>query len=108
MHTTTNPFEEITVRLSRIENTLCAIKDRNNSQSDSQGPEFPIDIKEAAKITGKSVPTLYGYCHRGTIPHMKRGQRLYFYKKELLDWIESGRVRTTDEIKQAAAESLEK
>jgi len=68
----------------------------------------PLSIQEAAKIIGKSVPTLYGYVHRGILPHMKRGQRLYFYRTELISWIESGRVKTNEEIKQAAIESLEK
>jgi hypothetical protein len=45
----------------------------------STSQEVPLTIHEAAMITGKSVSTLYGYVHRGLIPHMKRGQRLYFY-----------------------------
>lgn len=84
------------------------LKESDIKGKPSASEEGPIDIHEAAKIIGKSIPTLYGYVHRNLIPHMKRGQRLYFYRKELLQWIESGRVRTTDEINQAAAESLEK
>lgn len=72
------------------------------------GRDIPLPIQEAAKIIGKSVPTLYDYVHRGILPHMKRGQRLYFYRSELISWIEAGRVKTKDEIKQAALESLEK
>jgi excisionase family DNA binding protein len=74
----------------------------------STSQEVPLTIHEAAMITGKSVSTLYGYVHRGLIPHMKRGQRLYFYRNELIQWIESGRVKTVDEIKQNASYSLDR
>jgi len=106
MQTVQNPFQEIFDRLSWIEKSL--IKLQNKPIPSQQEENFPISIQEAAKIIGKSVPTLYGYVHRGILPHMKRGQRLYFYRTELISWIESGRVKTNEEIKQAAIESLEK
>lgn len=108
MQTANNPFQDITERLNRIEVVLRDINKVRFHSTSNQDVDIPVSIQEASKITGKSVPTLYGYVHRMLIPHMKRGQRLYFYKQELVNWIESGRVRTVEEIKQAAAQSLEK
>jgi len=102
-----NPFEQITDRLLRIEQALMLLR-ADHPPEVNQNSDIPLSIQEAAKIIGKSVPTVYGYVHRGILPHMKRGQRLYFYRSELISWIEAGRVKTNDEIKQAAVKSLER
>ena len=58
----------------------------------------PIDIKDVAELTGLTVPTLYGYCQRNEIPYQKKGNRLYFFKSEIIDWIRSGKQRTIEEL----------
>ncbi|WP_394749322.1 helix-turn-helix domain-containing protein [Spongiimicrobium salis] len=62
----------------------------------------PISIKEASALTGLSVQTLYGYCHRSEIPYHKKGNRLYFFKTELIDWIKEGRSKTLKELNNEA------
>jgi predicted DNA-binding transcriptional regulator AlpA len=105
MQTTANPFQEISERLHRIENALIDLKETKTSFTDPED-EIPISIQKAAEIIGLAVPSIYGLVHRGTIPHMKKNKRLYFYKRDLIAWIQSGRKMTNDEIRQAAAESL--
>jgi excisionase family DNA binding protein len=50
-----------------------------------------LDIAEAAKFLKKSKQTIYQYCSKNTIEYFKKGGKLYFLKKSLLAWIESGK-----------------
>lgn len=44
-----------------------------------------IDL--AIELTGLAKPTIYGLASKRKIPHSKRGKKLYFSRKELLDWL---------------------
>lgn len=48
-----------------------------------------ICIDEAADLVGLSKQTLYTRTSQGTIPHHKRGKRLYFSRIELDKWIKN-------------------
>lgn len=50
-----------------------------------------IGIDEACVIIQKAKPTIYALVRKGIVPAYKRGKKLYFYKEELLQWVESGR-----------------
>ena len=50
-----------------------------------------IGIDEACEVIQKVKPTIYALVRKGIIPAYKRGKKLYFYKEELLQWVESGR-----------------
>lgn len=62
----------------------------------------PLHIKQAAEYLGLTVPTIYGLIHRKTIPVSKIGRHLYFSKKELNAWLQTGRKLTISEISLAA------
>lgn len=64
-------------------------------------PEIPIKIDEASKLTGLAKITLHIKCSKGLIPHYKKSGRLYFYKSELLAWINSGKRKNQFEIDAA-------
>jgi excisionase family DNA binding protein len=70
------------------------------SKSNDAQPEEDklLKIQEAAEILHLSVPTVYDLVHKSKVPVCKRGNRLYFSKKELTAWIMSGRKKTTSEI----------
>jgi len=97
-----NPFEEINDRLSRIEQEL--VRQRSNTASSEKlNSESPfLTVHEAAEFLNLAVQTVYGLVHRKLIPVMKRNKRLYFSRITLKIWVESGRLKTRDEI---AAES---
>ncbi|TYB80336.1 helix-turn-helix domain-containing protein [Bizionia saleffrena] len=60
----------------------------------------PLTIREVAELTNLSVPTLYGYVQRNEIPYHKKGNRLYFFKSEIIeDWIKTGKQKTLNELK---------
>ena len=54
-----------------------------------------IGIDEACEVIQKAKPTIYALIRKGIIPAYKRGKKLYFYKEELLQWVESGRKGIT-------------
>lgn len=61
-------------------------------------PETPSGIKEISDLIGLTVPTLYGYCQRNEIPHHKKGNRLYFFRSEIIKWAKEGKVKTIKEL----------
>ena len=65
-------------------------------------------IKDAAKFLNLSVPTLYGKVSKREIPYMKQGNRLYFSRVELADYIKSGKILTDREIDEQTSNFLSK
>lgn len=60
--------------------------------------ETPIQLDEVVPITGLSKPTLYSYVQRNEIPYHKKGNRLYFFKTEIIEWIKTGKQKTLKEL----------
>ncbi|TXD53911.1 helix-turn-helix domain-containing protein [Polaribacter sp. IC063] len=94
-----NPFEIIESRLGNIENLILDIKHlpKYNSSLLLEDKD-PKNIDEIVELTGYKKKTLYGYCQNNTIPHHKKNGRLFFFKAEIIDWIQSGKQKTIKEI----------
>jgi excisionase family DNA binding protein len=69
----------------------------NISKEKSGFPEI-LDIKQAAEFLKLKVSTLYEKTSQKTIPHFKKGNKLYFYRSELQSWLMDGKVKTNNEI----------
>ena len=93
----------------KFENLPSAVNELQKGQSDilalllnkpASQPviERPIQLNEVAIITGLSKPTLYGYVQRNEIPCNKKGNRLYFFESEIINWIKTGKQRTLKEL----------
>ncbi len=102
---TSNPFDEITDRLLRIENTLLDLKHSVTPRVEKEADNF-ITVKEAAAFLNLAVTTVYDLVYKSKISSYRRGKRLYFVKQELCEWIKSGRRQTIQETKADAASSL--
>jgi excisionase family DNA binding protein len=57
----------------------------------------------AIQITGLAKPTIYSLVHGRSIPHSKRGKKLYFSRQELTDWLKQGKRKTQAEVAIEAA-----
>jgi excisionase family DNA binding protein len=68
-------FSENNNHISAIDNLI----------NDRQPKLFTIE--EAATFISLSRPTIYGLVAQKKIPFHKKGKRLYFYDKELTQWI---------------------
>lgn len=62
-----------------------------------------LTSEEAAKYMGISMSYLYKLTMRQQVPHYKpMGKMCYFNRKELEQWLQSGRVSTANELEQQA------
>ncbi|MBT0811056.1 helix-turn-helix domain-containing protein [Litoribacter ruber] len=61
----------------------------------------PLSISETSDFLHIQKQTLYGYVHKGIIPYSKRAGKLYFCKKDLIEWIKEGNKRPFDVEEEA-------
>ena len=71
-------------------------------------PEQLLTIQQAGEFLKLKVPTLYGLVQRAAIPVCKRGKRLYFSKRELIEWIKAGRKKSLAETENEAVNYINK
>src|SRR5690554_1057004 len=95
-----NPFKEIDLRLSSIETLLLDLKHGGDIHA-KPSQEYFLTIDETAEFLHIKKQTLYAYVSKGLIPFRKRAGRLYFPKKELIDWIKEGNKRPFDVEEEA-------
>lgn len=65
-----------------------------------------LNIREAAAFLKLKITTLYEKTSLKVIPHFKKGNKLYFKRKELEEWIKTGKVKTKPEIEGQAVNFL--
>lgn len=65
-----------------------------------------LNMREAAAFLNLKPYTIYGMVSRGEIPVNKKGKKLMFLRSELLDWVKSGRRKTSSEIEAEATSYL--
>ena len=97
-------FEQLPEALGRVLEELSELKGlitQRQPQATEQQDQL-LTIQQAGELLNLSVPTIYGLVSRSEIPHSKPGKRLYFSKKELLEWVQNSRRKTTTEIQAAA------
>ena len=58
--------------------------------SPNQDDDQMMTMEEACQFIGKKRSTMYSLTSERRIPYRKRGNKLYFFKKELVEWIQSG------------------
>ena len=79
-------LEDIAKRLDRLEGMVAL------------SAKVVLDIKDVAEITGYSVKYLRQLVARRDIPHYRRGNRLYFNRDEIEDWMMGERIPTNEEM----------
>lgn len=67
-------------------------------------PQIPekdiLNISEAADYLGLAKQTLYGYTSTNKIPFKKVNKKLFFDKKDLLKWLDKGKVQCQSEVEE--------
>ena len=83
-------FEDIPNAISELQKGQNELKtlllENTNNKPDI---ETPIQLNEAAVFIGLTKATLYRYVKKKEVPYHKKGNRLYFFKSEISDWIKS-------------------
>lgn len=82
-------FNDISVLLANIEEKLGLIVGWIQSGASQQNPHAILTIDEAVAFTGYSKSAIHSATSKATIPHFKRGNKLFFYKDELEEWLKS-------------------
>lgn len=78
------------------------LKDLKFNTTQSESEQEIIDVKQAADFLHLKVSTLYEKTSDKTIPHFKKGKKLYFNKSELKEWVRIGKIKTNLEISNEA------
>ncbi|MFI2744200.1 helix-turn-helix transcriptional regulator [Zhouia sp. PK063] len=104
----TRTFEQTQQDVLDLKNGLKELKDLFINKSDVQYYEIekPIKLDEVVELTGLTKPTLYSYVQRNEIPYHKKGNRLYFFTSEIIEWIKEGKQKTLKELNKEAENYL--
>jgi len=82
-------FNDIPVLLARIDDKLGIIASWIQNGASRQDPHAILTIDEAVAFTGYSKSAIHSATSKDTIPHFKRGNKLFFFKDELVEWLKS-------------------
>ena len=63
-----------------------------------------LTLKEAAAFLNLKPATIYNLTAHRVLPHIKRGNRLYFSEEALREYLNGGRQMTKEEVEAAAAD----
>ena len=78
-------FNDVPVLLANIDQKLGVIVEWIQSGASQQDPHAILTIDEAVAFTGYSKSAIHSATSKDTIPHFKRGNKLFFYRMNLLN-----------------------
>lgn len=67
-----------------------------------------LDIDQTTEFLGIAKATLYVKVSRREVPSIRRGKKLYFSKLDLIEYLNGGKRKTNEDIKQDAKDYLSK
>ena len=101
-----NPFEIINERLENIEKLLENIYANIGTKEFNFITTKIMDIEQLSNYLGLSKSHIYKLTSKHTIPHSKRGKRLYFDKETINSWVLENKIWTQEDIEKQAADYL--
>ena len=87
-------IQQFADRINRLEVFISENYTKPNYAADSV--EL-LTVEQASEFLHLSIPTLYSKVGDRAIPHIKRSKRLYFDKKELIQYLNDGRKVTAND-----------
>ena len=96
---------ELTAKVDRMEQKLDSILALIKPEKEDH---VMLNIQEASKLIGKKVATIYGLISQRAIPFCMQGNKLYFFKDELLKWISEGGKQEIESLADKRREVFEK
>ena len=65
-----------------------------------------MNVEQVSEFLNLAIATVYDKTSKNIIPHKKKGNKLYFIRKEIEKWILDGSVKTSDEIDAEAMDYI--
>jgi len=94
--------QNLSAKLDRIEELLF-----NQSITNAEKPEDELfSIQHTADFLNLTKQTIYGKVSKNEIPFMKRGNRLYFSKTDLMTYLKEGHRASISQLDQLAEEHI--
>lgn len=87
--------DQLNYLITKVEEIDNKIKHQQEPIADEK--EDIIQVKEAAKVIGRSVSTVYIKASKGHIPCWNDSGRLLFSRKDLNDWILANKPKQNDQ-----------
>ena len=82
------------------------IRNANLAPATSKGDKRFYPIEWLVEYVGIPKSTIYQMTMKNTIPHIKRGRKLFFDKQRIDQWLEDGNIKTYEEIKRESERKL--
>lgn len=79
-----NLIERVEQLAGKVDEVLCKAAGKDT------GKRSLLSLEEVAALLGKSASTIYAMTSEKRIPYRKRGNKLYFFEDEIMQWIEQG------------------
>lgn len=76
--------------LSKIDYVISKLNTPSSGLMAADDPDQLMTLEQACSFIGKKPSTIYAMTSERRIPFMKRGNKLYFMKRDLLEWIKTG------------------
>ena len=91
----TPTFDQLPQAVGELLDKVDYVIDRLDERKDADASPIQDDdqlmsLDDACRFLGKKRSTMYALTSERRIPFRKRGNKLYFFKKELVEWIECG------------------
>ena len=77
-------IERVEQLAGKVDEVLCKAAGKDT------GRRNLLSLDEVTALLGKSVSTIYAMTSEKRIPYRKRGNKLYFFEDEVMQWIEQG------------------
>ena len=77
-------IERVEQLAGKVDEVLCKAAGKDT------GKRSLLSLEEVAALLGKSDSTIYAMTSEKRIPYRKRGNKLYFFEDEVMQWIEQG------------------
>lgn len=81
-------FQQMQDDVTTIKDVVVTLQERINQTPIQQADDKPMSLTEAADFLGIASQTLYQNIRK--VPHRKRFGRLYFFRVELLAYLDGG------------------
>ena len=103
--TSTEELQEI------IRGTVEELLNARLPKQPEEKPKHPLDgflnALEAAEFLRLSITTVYTMTSKRLIPFFKKGKKLYFRRDDLVKWMETGRCKDQQQIREEALQYVQ-